>query len=271
MSAVVQPAVATPAPAQRPLPRWAVTLGSVVALLLLWEVVGRNTNPIFGSYPTAIAAAAGELATSGELGAALWESSQSFLAGFGLAILVGVPLGLVVGRYRTAEAALGLYVTAGNAMPLVALVPLLILWLGLGFKVKVAIVLLMSVFPITTNTWLGVRAVPRSLIEVGQSFVAPDAVILRRIVLPATVPYIMAGIRLAVGRAVVAMIIAEFFTSISGLGAIVITAANNFETATMFVPIILLMALALGLNWLIGWAEHRVAPWQREISGHDRD
>ena len=267
-------AVAAPmsglAPVRRRLPRWAITLASVLVLLLLWEVLGRQVNPVFGSYPSAIAAAAWELTVSGELGAALWESGQAFLAGFGLAILIGVPLGLLVGRYRTVEAALGLYVTAGNAMPLVALVPLLILWLGLGWEVKVAIVLLMSVFPVITNTWLGVRAVPRSLIEVGQSFAASDATILRRIVLPATVPYIMAGIRLAVGRAVVAMVIAEFFTSISGLGAIVITAANNFETATMFVPIILLVALALGLNWLIGWAEHKVAPWQREISGqHD--
>lgn len=271
IAAAAAPASAVAPPARRPLPRSAVTLLSVVLMLLLWEVGGRNINPVFGSFPSAIAVAGWELVASGELPAALWESAQAFLAGFGLAIVLGVPLGLVVGRYRTAEAALGLYITAGNAMPLVALVPLLILWLGLGFKVKVAIVLLMSVFPITTNTWLGVRAVPRSLIEVGQSFVAPDSVILRRIVLPATVPYIMAGIRLSVGRAVVAMIIAEFFTSISGLGAIVITAANNFETATMFVPIILLMALALGLNWLIGWAEHRVAPWQREISGHNDD
>ena len=82
-------------------------------------------------------------------------------------------------------------------------------------------------------------------------------------------PYIMAGIRLAVGRAVVAMVIAEFFTTISGLGAIIINSANNFDTATMFVPIVVLMVLAIGLNSLIGWVEHRVAPWQAEIAGRD--
>ena len=97
-------------------------------------------------------------------------------------------------------------------MPLVALVPLLMLWLGLGFNVKVAIIFLMSVFPICINTWLGVTAVPKALIEVGKSFVAPNRVILRRIILPATLPYIMAGIRISVGRAVVAMVIAEFYT-----------------------------------------------------------
>jgi len=121
------------------------------------------------------------------------------------------------------------------------------------------------------NTWLGVVAVPKTLIEVGKSFVAPDLVILRRIVLPATLPYIMAGVRLAVGRAVVAMVIAEFFTTISGLGAVIINSANNFDTATMFVPIIILMLMAIGLNWLIGFVERRVAPWQAEISGRDRE
>jgi NitT/TauT family transport system permease protein len=125
------------------------------------------------------------------------------------------------------------------------------------------------VFPICINTWLGVKAVPKTLIEVGRSFVASDTTILRRIVLPATLPYIMAGIRLAIGRAVVAMVIAEFFTAISGLGAIIINAANSFDTATMFVPIVLLMAMAWGLNAVIGVVERRVAPWQSEIAGGD--
>src|SRR5258707_791374 len=256
---------------RKPLPRWLITLTSVSGLLIFWEIFGRQINPIFGSYPSAIAVAFWDLLVSGLLWKALFESLQPFLAGYLLAIVLGVPLGLVVGRFRTAEAALGIYVTAGYAMPLVALVPLLILWLGLGFKVKVAVVFLMALFPIVINTWLGVRAVPKSLIEVGKSFVASDATILRRIILPATLPYIMAGIRLAVGRAVVAMVIAEFFTTISGLGAIIINSANNFDTATMFVPIIILMLLASGLNALIGAGERRVAPWQAEISGRDRE
>lgn len=256
---------------KRPLPRWVITLISVCCALTLWEIFGRNINQIFGSYPSAIAVAFWQLLRSGQLGAALYESLRPFAAGYCLAIVVGVPLGLIVGRFRVAEAALGIYITAGYAMPLVALVPLLILWLGLGFAVKVAVVFLMALFPICINTWLGVTAVPKSLIEVGKSFVAPDVVILRRIVLPATLPYIMAGIRLAVGRAVVAMVIAEFFTTISGLGAVIINSANNFDSATMFVPIIVLMILAIGLNGFIGWVEQKVAPWQAEITGRDRE
>jgi ABC-type nitrate/sulfonate/bicarbonate transport system permease component len=256
---------------RRPMPRWAITLASVVCMLVLWEIFGRDINPVFGSYPSAIAVAFWELMLSGQLSAALYDSLRPFLLGYGLAIVIGIPVGLIIGRFRVAEAAFGIYVTAGYAMPLVALVPLLILWLGLGFTVKVAVVFLMSLFPICINTWLGVIAVPKTLVEVGKSFVAPNHVILRRIVLPATLPYIMAGVRLAVGRAVVAMVIAEFFTTISGLGAVIINSANNFDTATMFVPIIILMLMAVGLNSLIGFIERRVAPWQAEIAGRERE
>ena len=252
-----------------PVPNWVITVGSLVVLIGAWEIFGRDVNPVFGSYPSAIAEAAVALARSGKLWTALLDSLRPFAVGYALAIVVGVPLGLIIGRFRVVEAAIGIYITAGYAMPLVALVPLLILWLGLGFTVKVAIIFLLSVFPICINTWLGVTAVPKSLIEVGKSFVAPDSVILRRIILPATLPYIMAGIRLAVGRAVVAMVIAEFFTSISGLGAIIITSANNFDTATTFVPIIIIMLLAVALNFLIGAVERWVAPWQAEIAGRD--
>jgi len=265
------PDTASDPPERRPFPRWAITLASVAFMLILWEIFGRRINPVFGSYPSAIAVAFWDLAVTGQLWSALYESLRPFLLGYALAIVVGVPLGLLVGGFRAAEAALGIYVTAGYAMPLVALVPLLILWLGLGFAVKVAVVFLMALFPICINTWLGVVAVPKTLIEVGKSFVAPNIVILRRIVLPATLPYIMAGIRLAVGRAVVAMVIAEFFTTISGLGAVIINSANNFDTATMFVPIIILMVMAIGLNWLIGFVERKVAPWQAEIAGRDRE
>jgi len=266
-------AASTPAePAERrPLPRWAITVISLVCGLILWEIFGRRINPVFGSYPSAIAVAFWDLVRTGQLQSALYQSLRPFALGYFLAIVVGVPVGLIIGRFRMAEAAFGIYITAGYAMPLVALVPLLILWLGLGFAVKVAVVFLMALFPICINTWLGVTAVPKTLIEVGKSFVAPDLVILRRIILPATLPYIMAGIRLAVGRAVVAMVIAEFFTTISGLGAVIINSANNFDTATMFVPIIILMVMAVGLNWLIGWIEQWVAPWQAEISGRDRE
>ena len=241
-----EPVMASRAP-RKALPSWIITVGTVAAFLMLWEIFGRQVNPLFGSYPSAIVVAGWKLAASGVLGAALLQSVEPFVVGYGLSIVVGVPLGLVLGRFRMMEAALGIFVTGGYAMPLIALVPLLILWLGLGFWVKVAVIFLMCVFPIAINTWLGVKVVSKTLVEVGRAFVASDAVILRRIVLPATLPYIMAGLKLAVGRGVVAMVIAEFFTAISGLGGIIINAANAFDTATMFVPIVLRRPLTIYL------------------------
>jgi ABC-type nitrate/sulfonate/bicarbonate transport system permease component len=255
--------------AERVIPSWSITLAAVALFVALWEVFGRGVNPVFGSYPSAIAAAGWEMLLSGELGSALLESIEPFIVGFTLAVVIGVPLGLLLGRFRIFEAAFGLFVTGGYAMPLVALVPLLVLWLGLGFWVKAAVIFLMCCFPIAINTWLGVKVVPKTLIEVGQAFVAPNSVVLRRIVLPATLPYIMAGLKLAVGRGVVAMVIAEFFTAISGLGGIIINAANNFDTARMFVPIVVLMVLATLLNTLVGFIERKVAPWQVEIAARN--
>lgn len=250
----------------REMPGWMITVISLAVIIAVWQIFGHDINPIFGSYPSAIAIAFWGLLVSGELPTALMTSMQAFAVGFALSIVIGVPLGLIIGRSRILENAVGVYITAGNAMPLVAFVPLLILWFGLGFMVKAAIVFLMSVFPICINTWLGVRAVPKTLIEVGRALVAPNSVIIRRIVLPATLPYIMTGIKLAVGRAVVAMVIAEFFTAISGLGGIIINSANNFDTATMFVPIFVLMILATLLNGLVSLVERWVAPWQYELT-----
>ena len=180
-AASAAPAEPHPAP-RRSIPNWAITVGSLIVLLGAWEIFGRDINPVFGSYPSAIAEAFWQLARTGKLWAALLDSLQPFLLGYALAIVIGVPIGLVIGRFRVVEAAIGIYITAGYAMPLVALVPLLVLWLGLGFAVKVAVVFLMSVFPICINTWLGVSAVPKTLIEVGKSFVAPNSVIVRRII-----------------------------------------------------------------------------------------
>lgn len=256
-----------PATPPRVFPRWLITTASVAVMLLIWQLCSPFINPLFGTYPTAIAGAFWKLAASGKLTVALAESLRPFAAGYALAVVIGIPLGLLIGSSRVLEATIGIYVTAGYAMPLVALVPLLVLWLGLGFAVKVAIILLMSLFPICINTWLGVTAVPKALIEVGKSFVAPQRVILWRIILPATLPYIMAGLRLSLGRAVVAMVVAEFFTSISGLGAIIQSSANNYDTATTFVPIIIIMLLAVLLNYCVGAIERWVAPWHAEITG----
>lgn len=251
-------------------PNAVISIVSIVLVVGVWELFGRGINPIFASYPSAIFAAGQRMVASGLIFNAFFESMQPLLLGYILAIIVGIPLGLVVGRYRWAEFGIGIYVTAFYSMPLVALIPLFVLWFGLGFTVKVAIVFVLSIFPITINAWAGVKAVSKTLIEVGTSFVASDATIMWKIIVPATLPYIMTGLRLAVGRAIIAMVVAEFFTAISGLGGIILKAGDNFDTARMFVPVFILMALGVGLTALLGWLEGIVAPWQREISGREK-
>ena len=246
-----------------------ITLLSLAVILIVWEIVGRQLPAALASYPTAIAVAFWQLLVDGRLVSAFLASIQPFIAGYLLSALIGIPLGLLLGRDRTIEAALGVYVTAGYAVPLVALVPLFVLWFGLGFLVKVVIIFTMAVFPIIINTWAGVQAVPRALVEVGTAFVASPAAIMRKIIIPATIPYVMTGLRLAIGRAVVGMVVAEFFTAIGGLGGIVINAGNNYDMAVLFVPIIVLMLLGYGLTVLVGRLERKIAPWQSGITGRD--
>jgi ABC-type nitrate/sulfonate/bicarbonate transport system permease component len=244
-----------------------ITIISTIVILLIWEVLGRQINPLFASFPTAIAEAGWKMLLDGNIITAFITSVQPLIVGYALAAVVGIPIGLLVGRYRVLEAAFGIYITAGYATPLVALVPLFVLWFGLGFAVKVAIIFSLTIFPIIINTWAGVQSVPKSKIEVGTAFVASQSQIMRKIVVPATIPHIMTGLRLGVGRGVIGMVIAEFFTAISGLGALIIQTGNSFKTADMFVPIIVVMALGIGLTALVGVLERKVAPWHRSVTG----
>lgn len=247
----------------------ATTLFGVI-VLGLWQIIGSGVNPILMSYPTAIIDEAGHLIADGTLGSAFAESMKAFVPGYLLAAVVGIPLGLFIGRFRLVEAALGPYVTAGYATPLVALIPLFIVWFGIGFTVKVAIVFTLTVFPIIINTWRGVQAVPGTLTEVGSTFGASQAQIMWKIIVPGTLPHIMTGLRLGVGRAVIGIVIAEFFTAVSGLGGIIINAGNSFDTARMFVPVVVVLLWGIILTWLVGIAERKLAPWHMAMSGRGR-
>jgi taurine transport system permease protein len=263
---------ATVARARKPawrMPSWAITCVSLVLVLGIWEGLGPHINPLFASYPSEIVRAFWKMMETGRLPAAFWSSMQPFLAGYFLAAVLGISAGLLLGRSRVLYAAFGIYVVAGYSMPLIALVPLLMIWFGLGFMVKMVIIFLLTFFPVCINTWVGVQAVPKTLVEVGTAFCAPQSQIMRQIVLPAVLPYIMAGLRLGIGKAVIAMVVAEFLTSISGLGGVIVSSANSFQTAEMFVPIIVIMVLAVVLTNLVSYIEHKVAPWQSELTGRE--
>jgi NitT/TauT family transport system permease protein len=243
---------------------WSVRVGSFAILLGVWQWYGSSVNPILFAPPTKIAHAFRQLVADGTLGHAVAQSLTVFGLGLGFAIVVGIPLALVWARYRIVDWAIQGYVNALYATPLVALVPLLILWFGFGVEAKVIIIFLFAIFPLLINTYQGARTVERGLLEVATSFGCGEFATWRHVVLPSAVPFIAAGLNLAVGRALVGMIIAEFYTSASGLGYLVLTAGNTFQTAKMFVPILCVMGLGVVLLGLTRTLKRRVSPWSEQ-------
>jgi ABC-type nitrate/sulfonate/bicarbonate transport system permease component len=239
-----------------------IRLVSVIVVVAGWEAFGRQIEPLFMSYPTAIGTAAVEMIQSGELPAALVDSLSTLLLAFFIASVVGIGLGLLIGRYRSVEAATDWLVNALYATPLVAVIPLVVLWLGLGFSAKLFIVVILAVFPILINTAAGVRNVPRPLLDVGFAFDATERQLFMKFILPASLPYMMTGLRLGVGRAIIGMVVAEFFTAITGLGALIVKYGNQYDTASMFVPILSLMLLGVTLTALMRRIEASIAPWK---------
>lgn len=233
-----------------------------IVVMFGWEFAGRYVNPIFLSSPSAIAAAFVELMQSGELIRATASSLFSFLLGISLTIVFGIGIGVAMGRIRVVEYILEPYVTALYSTPSIALIPLFILWFGVGMAAKVFIIFFLSVFIVIINTFTGVRNLSQSVIDVGTAFGANQRQSFYMIVLPAALPFIMTGLRLAVGRGILAMIVAEFFTSISGLGGMIVKYANFFQTAKMFVPIVVVSLLGVCAVEILKHLEIRLAPWK---------
>jgi ABC-type nitrate/sulfonate/bicarbonate transport system permease component len=242
-----------------------IRLVSVIGVLTAWEVFGRQIEPLFMSYPTAITTSAVDMIRSGELPAAFLDSLGTLLLGFFIASVLGIAIGLLIGRYQTVEAATDWLVNALYATPLVAIIPLVVLWFGLGFSAKLFIVVILAIFPILINTAAGVRNVPQPLLDVGFAFDATERQLFTKFILPASLPYMMTGLRLGVGRAIIGMVVAEFFTAITGLGALIVKYGNQYDTAAMFVPILTLMLLGVTLTALMRRIESSIAPWKETI------
>jgi NitT/TauT family transport system permease protein len=237
--------------------------GFLALILIVWQLVGPHISPIFFTYPTKIAAAFYELTASGDLPHYLAQSLEVMLYGLLTAVVVGIPLAVLMARVRWLDWALDLPVNALYATPLVALVPLLVLWFGIYLKAKIIVVFLFAVFPILINTYQGVRECDQNMLEVAHSFRSSEWQMWQDVLLPYALPFIAAGVRLAIGRGLVGMVIAEFYTTISGLGYMITRYANNFEMDKTFVPVIMLMVLGVSFTAGLKWLERRIAPWSR--------
>ena len=246
--------------------------GSILLLLLLWELLpqivtlGAGTKMLFTT-PSRVAVTLWNMIVTGKLWAPLSVSATGFVIGLGLSVLVGLPLGVVLGRSRTLNAMFDPFVTALNATPRLVFLPLLMLWFGLGVTAKVVIVFIGALFPILINTYEGVRNADKVLINVVRSFGASEWDVARLVVVPNALPYIVAGLRLAVGRAILGVVVAEFFGAEDGLGVVMVQAASRYQVDVVFAGLIVFAALSLIMTGLVKLLEDRLGRWRpRQIA-----
>jgi NitT/TauT family transport system permease protein len=244
----------------------------IITLLLLWEVLPRIITmragtKLFFTTPSEVVGTLWRLFSTGAIWTPLGVSASGFALGLGLAIVVGLPLGVLIGRSRTLNAMLDPFITAFNATPRLVFLPLVMLWFGLGLWTKVVIVFIGALFPILINTYEGVRNADRTLINVVRSFGASEWDVARLVVVPNAMPYIIAGLRLAIGRAVLGVVVAEFFGSESGLGVMMVQAAGRYQVDVVFSGLIVFAALSLLLTWMVQLLETRLGRWRPQKLG----
>jgi len=239
----------------------AIRAASLTVVLGLWQVAGARVDPVLFTTPSKVFAAAVTMIGSGELWTYLWPSLVVLLIGLTLAALVGVATGLLLARYWVLDVALGVYITFLYSTPSVALVPLIVLWAGFETTAKVIILFLFAFFPMAINTYQGVKNVDPKLVEVGRAFRCSERQLWANIVLPGALPFIVTGLRLAVGRGLIGMVLADLYTAISGIGYLIVRTASTYQVDKMFVPIVTLGVLGVTLTALLRALEIKVAPW----------
>jgi NitT/TauT family transport system permease protein len=247
-----------------------IGLAAVGVVLGLWEAVSRSgaIKPIFLSSPSRIVTTAVDMVASGELVEHVRVSGAEFLVGYALA-LAAIPLGLLTGWYRRLNFALDPFLTVLYVTPRVALLPLIFLWIGIGLWSKVALVFLGAFFPICISTIAGVRTVDPVHLRVARSFQAAPWRLFLTIVLPSCVPFILAGLRLGVGRGLVGIVVGELFGATAGIGYLISVAGSGFETDKVFVGVAVLATFGILCNEALVRLERRVEAW-RPVAGGGR-
>jgi ABC-type nitrate/sulfonate/bicarbonate transport system permease component len=237
---------------------------AVAAFFAAWQAIFIVVpfNPLFISKPDLIAAGFVDLIDSGDLFHDLAVSAVPFFLGLGAAVLVGVPLGILMGYRRRVGYALDPLMTVFYASPLVALAPLLVIFFGVGISGKALIVFTLSVFPFIFNAHAGVRAVDRLLVNVVRSLGGGEWDLYRKVIFPSVLPYIVAAARIAVGRALIGVLVGEFFAASEGIGYAISRFGDIFAIDRMFACILVVMVIAVVLTEGIRWAERAAFPWR---------
>jgi NitT/TauT family transport system permease protein len=237
---------------------------AVALFLAAWQAIFLVVpfNPLFISKPSLIAASFYELVVSGDLLRDLAVSAVPFAYGFSAAVVVGVTVGIVMGWRTRVGYALDPMMTVFYASPLVALAPLVIVFFGVGVSGKAIIIFLLSVFPFIFNAQAGVRAVDRLLVNVVRSLGGGEKDLYLKVVVPSVLPYIVAGGRIAIGRGLIGVLVAEFFAASEGIGYAIARYGDLFALDKMFACIVAIMIIAVVMTEGIRWAERSAFPWR---------
>jgi ABC-type nitrate/sulfonate/bicarbonate transport system permease component len=246
--------------------RTVVGLISVVLFLIAWQIVGGNEiiRSDLISYPSEVAATFVQMAASGELGSNAAVSLQEFIQGFAPAIAIGVAAGTAFGLSRRLHYLFDPLIVALNTSPIIAFVPIVVVWFGVGTQSKAIMVFLAAVIPILINTMTGIRQVHESWIRACRAFGAGRAQVIAKAILPGALPSVMVGVRLAVGRAVVGLIAAEMYVSVRGVGRLIQVYSTSERAAEIFVLVVVVASFGFLLVTLLRRAEGWLAPWSLE-------
>ncbi|HEY7554131.1 MAG TPA: ABC transporter permease [Candidatus Binatia bacterium] len=242
---------------------WLGVIG-VVGFFLGWELATRFgiLNPFYFPPFTKIIAKGYELFANGSIWEHMWFSLTNFAIGFVVSVALGVVIGVPMGWYKNVSKTFDPLLSGVYATPLIALLPLIIMMFGLGAISKIIMTVLAAVFPILINTMVGIANTDHRLITMARAFGAKDSTIFLKVSVPGSLPYIVAGMRVALGRALVYIVVAEQYGAATGLGYLSSVAAQRFQMAAMFVPIVMIAALGAGLNELLKMLENRLEKWK---------
>lgn len=247
--------------------RLLISGGTVLAFFVIWEAIARSglVNPLFISSPTLALRAGQELFAEGEIWKDLRVSATEFLVGYVLAAVVAIPLGLAVGWYKRLYYLLSPFIDTLNAVPRVTLLPLIVIWFGIGIWSKIVVVFLGAVIPMLINTFSGVKTNEERFLRVARSFGASELMIFWSIVLPGTVPFIFTGLKYAAGRALLGVVVGELYAATAGIGYLIAIAGNTFQTDKVFVGILLVMVTGLVTVEVLNRLERRFDAWRPKV------
>lgn len=240
---------------------WPYRMITLLIFLAIWQVYAEFSGGLLIPTVPKTAVALVELLGSSTLWSALYVSNQALVLGFLISVVVGVPVGVLLGRFLTAEKYTNVYLNILLVTPMAAIIPLLIMSVGFGLASRVILVTVFAIVMVIVNARVGVRQVDPSLIEMARSFGASEATIWRRILIPGALPAIMTGVRLGLGRAVTGMVIVELLMVSVALGRLILQYRGLFQAASLYAVIIVILAEALILITVVGWLERRFTPW----------